>query len=89
MHDAQGALINRSTARLVVMEPTSYAAETLSWPVDTRLRNVQSLVYDDERKTLFMVVAEWFGPERMDELIEAKTGQILTTRVSVPQAGWP
>jgi hypothetical protein len=36
-----------------------------------------------------MVVAEWFGPDRMDELIEAGTGQILTTRVAVPHAGWP
>jgi hypothetical protein len=36
-----------------------------------------------------MVVAEWFGPDRMDELIEAKTGQILTARVAVPHEGWP
>jgi hypothetical protein len=56
MHDAQGALIERSTARLVVVEPTSYPAETLSWPADMKLRNVQSLVYDDERKTLLMAV---------------------------------
>ena len=40
-------------------------------------------------RTLFMVVAQWFGPDRMDELIEAKTGQILTARVAVPHAGWP
>jgi hypothetical protein len=25
----------------------------------------------------------------MDELIEAKTGRILTARVAVPHAGWP
>jgi sugar lactone lactonase YvrE len=43
----------------------------------------------DDGKTLFMVVAEWFGPDRMDELIEAGTGQILTARVAVPHAGWP
>ncbi len=40
-------------------------------------------------RTLFMVVAKWFGPERMDELLEAKTGQILTARVDVPHSGWP
>jgi sugar lactone lactonase YvrE len=39
--------------------------------------------------TLFMVVAKWFGPDRIDELIEAKTGQVLTARVDVPHAGWP
>ena len=43
----------------------------------------------DDGRTLFMVVAEWFGPDRMDELIEAKTGQILTAQVAVPHAGWP
>jgi sugar lactone lactonase YvrE len=43
----------------------------------------------EDGKTLFMVVAKWFGPDRIDELIEAKTGQILTARVAVPHAGWP
>jgi sugar lactone lactonase YvrE len=43
----------------------------------------------EDGRTLFMVVAQWFGPERMNELIEAKTGQILTARVAVPHAGWP
>ena len=43
----------------------------------------------DDGRTLFMVVAKWFGPDRMDELIEARTGQILTARVDVPHAGWP
>jgi sugar lactone lactonase YvrE len=43
----------------------------------------------EDGRTLFMVVAKWFGPERMDELIEAKTGQVLTARVDVPHAGWP
>jgi hypothetical protein len=32
----------------------------------------------EDGRTLFMVVAQWFGPDRVDELIEAKTGQILT-----------
>jgi sugar lactone lactonase YvrE len=43
----------------------------------------------EDGKTLFMVVAKWFGPERMDELIAAKTGRVLTTRVDVPHAGYP
>ena len=43
----------------------------------------------EDGRTLFMVVAQWFGPDRMDELIAAKTGQILTARVAVPHAGWP
>jgi sugar lactone lactonase YvrE len=40
-------------------------------------------------RTLFMVVARWFGPDKMDELLQAKTGRVLTARVGVPHAGWP
>jgi sugar lactone lactonase YvrE len=36
-----------------------------------------------------LIVAQWFGPDRMDELIEAKTGRILTAQVAVLHAGWP
>ena len=43
----------------------------------------------EDGRTLFMVVAQWFGPDRMNELIAAKTGQLLTARVAVPHAGWP
>jgi sugar lactone lactonase YvrE len=43
----------------------------------------------DDGRMLFMVTAKWFGPDRIDELIQAKTGQIVTTRVAVPHAGWP
>jgi hypothetical protein len=30
----------------------------------------------DDGRTLFMVVAKWFGPDRIDELLQEKTGQI-------------
>jgi len=43
----------------------------------------------DDGRTLFMVVAKWFGPDRMDELMQAETGQVLAARVDVPHAGWP
>lgn len=43
----------------------------------------------EDGRTLFMVAQKWFGPDRIDELIEAKTGRILTARVDVPHAGWP
>jgi sugar lactone lactonase YvrE len=43
----------------------------------------------EDGRTLFMVLARWFGPERIDELKRAKTGQIVTARVAVPRAGWP
>jgi sugar lactone lactonase YvrE len=43
----------------------------------------------EDGRTLFMVVAKWFGPDRIDQLVQAKTGQVLTARVAVPHAGWP
>jgi sugar lactone lactonase YvrE len=43
----------------------------------------------DDGRTLFMVAQRWFGPERMDELIRARTGRIFTAQVAVPHAGWP
>jgi sugar lactone lactonase YvrE len=43
----------------------------------------------NDGRTLFMVVAKWFGPDRIAELQRAKTGQILTARVDMPHAGWP
>jgi sugar lactone lactonase YvrE len=43
----------------------------------------------EDGRTLFMVAQKWFGPNRMDELIRAKTGKILTAQVAVPHAGWP
>jgi sugar lactone lactonase YvrE len=43
----------------------------------------------EDGRTLFMVAQKWFGHDRIDELIQAKTGRILTARVDVPHAGWP
>lgn len=43
----------------------------------------------DDGRTLFMVTQKWFGPDRMEELIAARTGQIVMARVEVPHAGWP
>lgn len=44
---------------------------------------------DPDRKTLFIVAAEWLGFARMAEALEARTGQLLATDVAVPGAGWP
>jgi sugar lactone lactonase YvrE len=42
-----------------------------------------------ERRTLFIVAAEWLGFPRMEEALNARTGQLLTVNVAVPGAGWP
>ncbi len=40
-----------------------------------------------DRRTLFMMVAEWHGPEKMTG--EARTGQVLTVAAPAPGVGWP
>ena len=43
----------------------------------------------DDRRTLFMMVAEWPGVERMGELFGSRTGRVLTATVDVPGAARP
>jgi sugar lactone lactonase YvrE len=41
----------------------------------------------EDRRTLFMVAAEWGGPANM--VGEARTGQVLTVQAPAPGVGWP
>ncbi len=40
-----------------------------------------------DRQTLFIVAAEWRGFEHM--ISDARTGQVLSTDMPAPSAGWP
>jgi sugar lactone lactonase YvrE len=42
-----------------------------------------------DKRTLFMIATEWRGMENVVEVAQARTGQVLSTEVSVPGAGWP
>jgi sugar lactone lactonase YvrE len=42
-----------------------------------------------DRRTLFMAVADWRGPEHVDDVIEARTGQVLVVDAPAPGVGWP
>jgi sugar lactone lactonase YvrE len=42
-----------------------------------------------DRRTLFMATAEWRGTEAVDDVIEARTGQILVADAPAPGVGWP
>jgi sugar lactone lactonase YvrE len=41
------------------------------------------------RRTLFMLAADWRGPENIDEVVAARTGQLLVTSAPAPGVGWP
>ena len=42
-----------------------------------------------DRRTLFMLVADWRGPDKVDELVAARTGQVLVANAPAPGVGWP
>jgi sugar lactone lactonase YvrE len=42
-----------------------------------------------DRRTLFMLTADWRGTEGVENVIEARTGQVLVDEALVPGVGWP
>ncbi len=42
-----------------------------------------------DRRTLFMLAAEWNGIENVDDAIAKRTGQVLTVAAPAPGVGWP
>jgi len=42
-----------------------------------------------DRKTLFLIVAEWRGMEKIPEVAQARTGQVLNIKAPVAGVGWP
>jgi len=48
-----------------------------------------SMLGGPDRRTLFMLAAEWHGSENVDEVIEARTGQLVVAEAPAPGVGWP
>jgi sugar lactone lactonase YvrE len=42
-----------------------------------------------DKKTLFIIAAEWRGMENIAEVARARTGQVLTIDTPAPGVGWP
>ena len=42
-----------------------------------------------EKKTLFIIATEWRGMDKITEVAQARTGQVLTLEAPSPHAGWP
>jgi sugar lactone lactonase YvrE len=42
-----------------------------------------------DRRTLFMCAAQWRGSENVDDVVAARTGQILVAEAPAPGVGWP
>ena len=42
-----------------------------------------------ERRSLFMLAAEWRGIDGVESVIAARTGQVLVVDAPAPGVGWP
>ena len=42
-----------------------------------------------DRQTLFMLTADWGGTDAVEDVINARTGQILVVEAPAPGVGWP
>jgi len=42
-----------------------------------------------EKKTLFIIATEWRGMDKIGEVAQARTGQVLTFEAASPHVGWP
>jgi sugar lactone lactonase YvrE len=42
-----------------------------------------------DRRTLFMLTAEWAGTENVEEQFARRTGRVYVAEVEIPGAGWP
>ena len=43
----------------------------------------------EAKKTLYIIAAEWRGMDKIAEVAQARTGQVLTFEAPAPHAGWP
>jgi len=52
-------------------------------------RRVLDLLGGPDRRTLFMLAAEWRGIEQVDEALARRTGEVLVAHLPAPGVGWP
>lgn len=57
--------------------------------IETDLACFACVLGNEDGKTLFIMAAEWRGPENMDVMFQSHTGQVLTVEAPEPGAGWP
>jgi len=57
--------------------------------IDAGLACFACMLGSEDGKTLFIMAAEWPGPENMDVLFRSHTGRVLTVEAPAPGVGWP
>lgn len=57
--------------------------------IETDLACFACMLGGEDGRTLFILAAEWPGPENMDLLFQSHTGQVLVAEAPAPGIGWP
>ena len=89
---ARPPYINRELSWLEYVDRVMFEARDRRNPLIERVRFLTifaSMLVGPERKTLFLLAAEWRGIEQVNEAVAARTGQVLISQAPVPGAGWP
>jgi sugar lactone lactonase YvrE len=80
--DEEGALWAASMARCVRLREGGEVLSEVA--VAPGLFSFACALGGAERRTLYIMAADWYGPERMGELFSARTGRVLAAPVTVP-----
>ena len=77
-----GMVITPDNRTLVVAE--SFAARLTAFEMA-----FAAMLGGPERRSLFMLTADWRGTEGVEDVITATTGQVLVVEAPAPGVGWP
>jgi sugar lactone lactonase YvrE len=83
--DADGAVWAASMARCVRVREGGQVLQQIELDQNC----FACMLGGDDGSTLFMMVADWPGPDKMDALIHARTGRVVTVSAPTAHAGWP
>jgi sugar lactone lactonase YvrE len=83
--DADGAVWAASSARCVRVREGGQVLQQ----IELYQNCFACMLGGDDGTTLFMLVADWLGPDQMDALIRSRTGRVVTAPTPAPHAGWP
>ena len=85
--DAEGAVWAASMARCVRVRDGGEVLQQIELGQDVFA--FACMLGGEDGTTLFMMVANWFGIDKLDELIRSRTGRVVTAPAPAPHAGWP
>jgi len=85
--DAEGAVWAASMTRCVRVHDGGDVLDQVE--LDEGAFAFACMLGGEDGTTLFMMVADWLGVDKMDELIRSRTGRVVAVPAPAAHAGWP